>query len=183
MLADHLVDVQTSDQHTVKPWFNGKLDFSPPVVDLSSEGFPLIGGRVDYLANRSVAALVYRRHGHVINLFVWPSDPAPQAATARDGYNIEEGRWALVLGCVRRLGRRFGIIQGPVFATHRLLAEVPSVPMSRQGAHATRSRVRGSTIAQLSRRSSSSSSMACVLPHSQSARSTGSRLSPRSVTL
>jgi anti-sigma factor RsiW len=88
MQADHLVDVETSDQHTVKPWFNGKLDFSPPVVDLSAQGFPLIGGRVDYVGGRTVAALIYRRHGHVINVFVWPGAPISRSTSAHDGYNV-----------------------------------------------------------------------------------------------
>lgn len=90
MLADHLTDVLTSDQHTVKPWFNGKIDFSPPVVDLAAQGFPLVGGRVDYLGGRVVAALIYRRHGHIINLFIWPGAAAARSNAEKDGYNFVE---------------------------------------------------------------------------------------------
>ena len=91
LLAAHLLDVPSTDQHTVKPWFDGKLKFSPPVQDFADHGFRLIGGRLDYVNGREVAALVYQRNKHIINLFVLPSVSGRAEAVqsfAKDGYNV-----------------------------------------------------------------------------------------------
>jgi anti-sigma factor RsiW len=96
LLASHLTDVASSDQHTVKPWFQGKLDYSVPATDFAAEGFPLAGGRLDYLEETQAAALVYRRGRHVINLFVWPRKnegrDAPVERLSMRGYNAY--RWS-----------------------------------------------------------------------------------------
>jgi anti-sigma factor RsiW len=91
MVENHRVDVASAKQHTVKPWFDGKVDFSPTVKDLEKEEFLLIGGRLDYLANRPVAALVYQRRKHFINLFVWPSTAGTESsvkAQTRQGFHL-----------------------------------------------------------------------------------------------
>jgi len=104
LMAEHLVDVVSSDQHTVKPWFTGKIDFSPDVHDFAEQGFPLVGGRMDYLNGRSVVALVYRRQKHVINAFTWPAtaaDDPRESSETHAGYHILRWRegamnWCLV---------------------------------------------------------------------------------------
>jgi anti-sigma factor RsiW len=86
----HLTDVQTTNQHIVKPWFNGRIDFSPPVPELADQGFPLAGGRLDSINGKTVAAIVYHRRLHTVNLFAWPAKDAAERSFVKDGFAVVE---------------------------------------------------------------------------------------------
>jgi anti-sigma factor RsiW len=86
----HLTDVQTTNQHIVKPWFNGKVDFSPPVPELADAGFPLAGGRLDSIGGKTVAAIVYHRRLHTVNLYVWPAKDSAERSFVKDGFAVTE---------------------------------------------------------------------------------------------
>jgi len=121
LIVDHVTDIASSDQHTVKPWFKGKVDFAVPVTDLAGHGFPLLGGRMDYLRHRPVAAVVYRRRAHVVNVFVWPSDDGGYRAIeaeSRRGYGvlhwIDAGLqyWMISDLNEKELGQLAGLLRG-----------------------------------------------------------------------
>ncbi|HUL40451.1 MAG TPA: anti-sigma factor [Burkholderiales bacterium] len=122
LMGDHLADVASSDQHTVKPWFNGKLDFSPEVLDLTAQDFPLVGGRLDYINDRPVAALVYRHRKHYINLFVWPVESGENSVARSEserGYSLIHWRnsgmqfWAVSDLNATELMQFAGLLQQP----------------------------------------------------------------------
>jgi anti-sigma factor (TIGR02949 family) len=94
LMPGHLTDVASNDQHNVKPWFNGRVDLSPPVPRLDSAGFPLLGGRLDYVASRPVAAVVYSRRQHIINVYLWPSagDDRKESTVSAQGYHLVSWR-------------------------------------------------------------------------------------------
>jgi anti-sigma factor RsiW len=97
----HLTDVQTTNQHIVKPWFNGRIDFAPPVPELADAGFPLVGGRLDSIDGKTVPAIVYKRRLHTVNLYVWPAEESGGTAFTKDGFSVRE--WS-------RNGLRFAAI-------------------------------------------------------------------------
>jgi anti-sigma factor RsiW len=86
----HLTDVQTTNQHIVKPWFNGRIDFSPPVPELADQGFPLAGGRLDSIGGKTVAAIVYHRRLHTVNLYIWPDNASRDRSFVKDGFAVTE---------------------------------------------------------------------------------------------
>ena len=93
LLGTHLTDVASSDQHTVKPWFNGRLSFSPPVYDLAARGYPLLGGRLDFVGGQAAAALVYGRRQHMINVFVWPLSEPRVGASESESHGYHTIHW------------------------------------------------------------------------------------------
>ena len=111
----HLTDVQTTNQHIVKPWFNGRIDFSPPVPELADAGFPLAGGRLDSVDGKTVAAVVYHRRLHTVNLFVWPEKDGSDRSFVKDGFAVRE--WS-------RNGLRFAAVSDIAAAELRRFQEL-----------------------------------------------------------
>jgi len=111
----HLTDVQTTNQHIVKPWFNGRIDFAPPVPELASKGFPLAGGRLDSIDGKTVAAIVYHRRLHTVNVFVWSDGSAVERSFEKDGFSVTE--WS-------HAGLRFAAISDIPAAELRQFAQV-----------------------------------------------------------
>jgi len=111
----HLTDVQTTNQHIVKPWFNGRIDFAPPVPELADVGFPLAGGRLDSIGGKTVAAIVYHRRLHTVNLFIWPAKDGGERSFVKDGFAVKE--WS-------RNGLRFAAVSdipaGEIQQFHKL---------------------------------------------------------------
>lgn len=100
LMPTRLIDVESSDHHTVKPWFSGRADVSPAVADFAAEGYPLVGGRADYLDRQRAAVLIYRHGRHVINVFNWANDGQSMSATAsRDGYRVRCWQTSTVQSC------------------------------------------------------------------------------------
>jgi anti-sigma factor RsiW len=133
LMVDHLTDVTSSDSHTVKPWFEGKLDFSPPVPELTMQDFRLVGGRLEYFGERPVAVLVYQRRDHVINLFMWPAQPQTggnATMVTRQGYQLAHWQMSgLSYWAVSNLNP--AELQEYVRAVRQQTAALPSSPTRR----------------------------------------------------
>jgi anti-sigma factor RsiW len=135
LMPEHLTDIRSSDQHNVKPWFNGRLDFSPTVPRLEEQGFPLLGGRIDYVHGRTVAVTVYGRRQHVINVFSWPIDAdadAARAPEARHGYNLQRWRrdgmeyWAVSDLNAAELRQFTTLLRDAEYVTPRAMPSTPT---------------------------------------------------------
>ena len=122
MAPGHLTDVASSDQHTVKPWFTGKVDFAPPVADFAAQGFSLTGGRLDYIDGRAAAAITYKHRQHVVNLFVWP------AGGATDREPVTRKRQGFALVGWTRAGMRYCVVSDASAPDLSVLADLVRTP-------------------------------------------------------